>query len=597
MPDYKAPLRDIQFVLKDLLDAPAHYAGLPGGEEVTPDLVDAIIGEGARFAEEVLAPIYASGDEEGCQWSESGVSTPAGFREAFQQFAAGGWPGLSASPEYGGQGLPASLGSVINELLGAANWAWSMYPGLTTAAVRCLETYGSDEQKQLYLKPMVQGEWSGTMCLTEAHCGSDLGMLRTKAVAQADGSYRISGTKIFISSGDHDLTDNIVHMVLARIEGAPTGTQGISLFVVPKKPVNSDGSLGGINGVHCGSIEHKMGINGSATCVMNFDDAQGYLVGEPHRGLQYMFVMMNTARLGTALQGLAHTERAYQGALAYARERLQMRSLSGPKNPEGPADPIIVHPDVRRMLLTQKAIAEGSRAFIYWLALLVDKADRGKGDEAKAAADLLALLTPVAKAFCTETGYESTNLALQCFGGHGYIREWGMEQIVRDARIAMVYEGTTGIQALDLLGRKIMGSGGRQLLAFTNLIDGLCQENANHPQLAVEIEALAGASKRLVELAMSVGEKAMQNPEEVGAASVDYLMAMGYVTLGWFWARMAILAQERIDAGDDDAFWRAKIKTARFYFARLFPRIESHARCVLAGADSLMDVSDDEFAA
>ncbi len=594
MPAYVAPLRDIQFVLKELLDGPAHYAALPGADEVTEDLLDAILGEAARFAEEVLSPLYESGDVEGCTWSEQGVTTPSGFREAFEQYAAGGWPGLGAATEYDGQGLPASLGSVLNELIGSANWSWSMYPGLTAAAVRCLEAYGDESQKQLYLRPMVRGEWSGTMCLTEAHCGSDLGLLRTRATPANDGAYSLSGTKIFISSGDHDLTDNIVHMVLARIDGAPEGTRGISLFVVPKFHVNADGSLGERNGVSCGSIEHKMGIHGSATCVMNFDGASGYLVGEPNRGLQYMFVMMNAARLGTAIQGLAHTERAWQGSLAYARERLQMRSLSGPKNPHGPADPIIVHADVRRMLLTQKAIAEGSRAFIYWLALLVDRADRLEGEEATTATELLALLTPVAKAFITEAGFECANHGLQVFGGHGYVREWGMEQIVRDARIAMVYEGTTGIQALDLLGRKILAGGGKSLQVFTHMIETLCE--SPDPALAEFREPLAAASRGLLELAQSVGERALDNPDEIGAAAVDYLMYTGYVTLGYFWARMAEVAQDRIDDGSDDPFYRAKLKTARFYFSRILPRIEAHRAGILAGAAPLMDFEDDDFA-
>jgi alkylation response protein AidB-like acyl-CoA dehydrogenase len=437
MPEYKAPLRDIQFVFNELLNAEQHYAGLAGCEQVTPDLVSAIVQEGARFAEEVLSPLNRVGDQQGCTWSEAGVTTPEGFAQAYAQFVAGGWPGIRAPAEHGGQGLPGSLGAILNEMMGAANWAWSMYPGLTEAAVRCLEHYGSPELQKTYLTKLVAGTWSGTMCLTEAHCGSDLGLLRTKAAPRADGSYAITGTKIFISSGEHDLTENIVHLVLARIEGAPAGTKGISLFVVPKFLPDAQGEKGERNGVSCGSIEHKMGINGSATCVMNFDGATGFLVGEEHRGLKYMFVMMNAARLGTAVQGLAQAELSYQGALRYARERLQMRSLSGPKNPDGPADPIIVHPDVRRMLLTQKAVVEGSRAFIYWLAQQVDIVDRGSEADAGKADALLSLLTPVAKAFITELGYECTNLGMQVYGGHGYISEWGMEQIVRDTRIAL----------------------------------------------------------------------------------------------------------------------------------------------------------------
>ena len=596
MPEYQAPLRDIRFVLHDLLDAPAHYAGLPGAEELSPDVQDAIINEGARFAEEVLAPLYASGDAEGCSWKDGEVTTPTGFKEAFEQYVAGGWPGLNAPAEYGGQDLPASLATVVNEMMGAANWAWSMYPGLTSAAVRCLQFYGSEAQQRTWMQPLIEGRWSGTMCLTEAHCGSDLGLLRTRATELGEGRYRLNGTKIFISSGEHDLTDNIVHMVLARIDGAPEGTRGISLFIVPKYRVDEDGALAERNPITCGSIEEKMGIHGSATCVMNLDDAEGYLVGEPNRGLNYMFIMMNTARLGTALQGLAHTERAWQGALAYARERLQMRSLSGPKNPDGPADPILVHPDVRRMLLTQKAIAEGSRAFIYWLALQVDRADRLEGEEAEAAAALLALLTPVAKAFCTEVGYECVNLGLQCFGGHGYVRESGMEQIVRDARIAMVYEGTTGIQALDLLGRKVMGDGGKALLTLTGMIEAFCREHGEHPALQPLLEPLQQLATELPELAMSLGQKAMEDAEEVGAAAVDYLMALGYVVLGWFWGQLAQRAQQRLDAGESDDFLHGKIKTARFYVARLMvPRFAMHRQAAEAGAATLMDLTDAEF--
>ncbi|MEM6486189.1 MAG: acyl-CoA dehydrogenase C-terminal domain-containing protein, partial [Pseudomonadota bacterium] len=569
MPTYKAPLRDIQFVINEVLDTEALYQSLPGYEEATPDLMDAIIEEGAKFAENVLSPLNQTGDEEGCVWSEEGVTTPEGFADAYQQYVDNGWPALSAEAKYGGQDMPNMLGIVINELAGTANWSWLMYPGLSHGCIKTLEEHGSDEQKDQYLPNLISGRWTGTMCLTESHCGSDLGLLRTKAEPQADGSYSITGTKIFISAGEHDMSDNIVHIVIARLPDAPAGTKGISLFVVPKYNVNGDGSLGERNAVHCASIEKKMGIKGSATCVMNFDGAKGYLIGEHGRGLNLMFTFMNTARIGTAIQGLAHAELSYQGSLDYARERLAMRSLSGPKNPDGPADPIIVHPDVRRMLLTQKAIAEGSRAFLYYLAQLGDVVDRGDEERAKQADDLMALLTPIAKAFITETGYEAANHGVQIYGGHGFIREWGMEQIVRDARIAMLYEGTTGIQALDLLGRKVLGSGGQLLMGFTAHMDEYIKAHASDASDEF-MKPLAGYKDEWLEISLKVGERAMENADEAGAAAVDYLMYSGYVVLGYFWAQMAVVAQQKIAASDGDtSFYEAKLMTARFYFDRL----------------------------
>jgi alkylation response protein AidB-like acyl-CoA dehydrogenase len=594
MHPYKAPLRDIRFVFNELLDAPSHYAKFGLSDALSPDVWDAILEEAACFAEDVLAPTNAVGDEQGCQWSAEGVRTPEGFIEAYRQFVAGGWGGICANPEFGGQGLPASVGTVINEMIGSANWSWCMYPGLTASAIRCLEAHGTAEQKSAYLHSMASGEWSGTMCLTEAHCGSDLGLLRTKATPQADGSYRISGSKIFITGGEHDLTENIVHLVLARIEGAPSGTKGISLFIVPKFLPDANGKIGQRNALNCGSIEHKMGIKGSSTCVMNFDGATGFLLGEENQGLRAMFTMMNSARLGTALQGLALAELSFQGALAYARDRLQMRSLTGPKNPAGQADPIIVHPDVRRMLLTQKALTEGSRAFIYWLTLLVDKADLADDNEAE---ELLALLTPIAKAFITETGYEATNLGLQVFGGHGYIREWGMEQIVRDTRIAMVYEGTTGIQALDLLGRKIMANRGASLTKVIAMIESFCNEQANNSMQHELIESLHKCAVEWGDMTRQLGFKGMQNPDEIGAASVDYLMYSGYVILAWFWAQMAVVAQQKITAGENSPFYQAKLKTAQFYYARLLPRTAAHHAAVMAGADTLMAFNEVEFSA
>src|SRR5690554_4845986 len=457
MPEYKAPLREMRFVLNELLDSEQHYASLEGAEDATPDMVDAIIQEGAKFCEQVLSPLNQVGDQEGCTWSEDGVKTPTGFKEAYQQYVEGGWPSMAADPTYGGQGLPHSLSLVMSEMVGTANWSWGMYPGLSHGATNTIEAHGSEEQKQTYLTKLISGEWTGTMCLTEPHCGSDLGTLRTKAEPNADGSYSITGTKIFISAGEHDMADNIVHIVLARLPGAPEGTKGISLFIVPKFLPNADGSVGERNAVTCGSIEHKMGIHGNSTCVMNFDGAKGWLIGPENKGLNCMFTFMNTARIGTALQGVASAEASFQGALAYAKDRLAMRSLTGPKAPEKPADPIIVHPDVRRMLLTQKAFAEGGRALAYLTAQQADIVKVSESEEERKAADeLLGFLTPIAKAFLTEAGYEATNLGVQVFGGHGFISEWGMEQNVRDARIGMIYEGTTGIQALDLLGRKVL---------------------------------------------------------------------------------------------------------------------------------------------
>ncbi|MBN7797876.1 acyl-CoA dehydrogenase C-terminal domain-containing protein [Parahaliea mediterranea] len=596
MPEYKAPLRDMQFVMHELLESEKLYQTLPGYEDATADLMNAIVDEGAKFAENVLSPLNQSGDEEGCTWSPEGVKTPEGFAAAYQQYVEGGWPALPADPTYGGQGMPSFLGSIMSEMIGTANWSWGMYPGLSHGAVNTLEAHGDEEQKRKYLTKLIEGSWTGTMCLTESHCGSDLGLLRTKAEPQADGSYAITGNKIFISAGEHDMAENIVHIVLARLPDAPEGTKGISLFIVPKFNVNDDGSLGERNAVDCASIEHKMGIKASATCVMTFDGAKGYLIGPPNKGLACMFTFMNTARIGTAIQGLAHGELSYQGALAYARDRLAMRSLSGPKNPDGPADPIIVHADVRRMLLTQKALAEGSRAFIYFLAQQGDIVHAGDEERAKAADDLLAFLTPIAKAFITETGFESANLGLQVFGGHGFIREWGMEQIVRDARISTLYEGTTGIQALDLLGRKVLGSGGQLLMSFTGLMDEFCAAHTDAAD-APYIDALKQYKDEWLEMSMKIGEAAMQNPDEAGAAAVDYLMYSGYVTLAYFWARMAVLARQKIAAAEGDtSFYEAKLMTARFYFDRLLPRTQAHKQVLLSGADNLMQMPEELFA-
>ena len=595
MPEYKAPLRDMSFVLNEVLELNAHYQNLPGCEEATPDMVAAIMEEGAKFSERVLSPLNQIGDQQGCQWSEEGVTTPEGFRDAYQQFVEGGWPSLAHDPEWGGQGLPESLGIVLNEMVGTANWSWSMYPGLSHGAMNTIEAHGTQDQKETYLTKLVSGEWTGTMCLTEPHCGTDLGMLRTKAEPNDDGSFRISGTKIFISAGEHDMADNIVHIVLARLPDAPEGTKGISLFIVPKF-MPAAGGVGDRNGVSCGSLEHKMGIHGNSTCVMNFDEATGYLIGPPNKGLNCMFTFMNTARIGTALQGLAHAEWGFQNSLAYAKDRLQMRSLTGAKCPDKAADPIIVHPEVRKLLLTQKAFAEGGRAMIYYTAQLVDKVHQASPEERAEADGLLALLTPIAKAFLTEVGFESANHGLQVFGGHGYIAEWGMEQNVRDSRISMLYEGTTQIQALDLLGRKVLMTQGESLKRFTKIIHKYCQAQSDNAGLKEFTDPLLTLNKEWGELTMQVGMKAMQNRDEVGAASVDYLMYSGYVTLAYFWARMAETAQQKLAEGDSDkAFYEAKLTTARFYFQRILPRTRGLVATMVSGADNLMSLDDEHF--
>ena len=596
MHQYKTPLREMQFVLHELLDSKTHYSGLNGCEQLSSELLDAIMAGASQFAEQVISPLNSIGDEQGCHFENGKVTTPDGFASAFREYAAGGWQGLSVPTADGGQGLPGSCAAVVNEMMGSANYAWTMFGGLAQAPVTLLLAAGSPEQKAQYLPKLISGEWAGTMCLTEAHCGSDVGLLKTKATVNPDGSYTITGTKIFISGGEQDITENIIHTVLARVEGAPKGTKGISVFIIPKL-LASDTGESNPNNVSCGSIEHKMGIKGSPTCVMNFDGATGYLLGDKNRGLDIMFNIMNFARLGTALQGVSMGETSFQGALQYAQERLQMRSLSGPKNPQEMADPIIVHPDVRRMLMTQKALTEGSRAFIYWLAQLADLSRYGAEDARQEADDLLAFLTPVAKAFCTETGFEATNLGLQVFGGHGYIRDNGMEQLVRDARIATIYEGTTGIQSLDLLGRKVMGSQGALLATFTRLIHKFCLANADNDALSEFIAPLQALNKEWGEITQAIGIKAMQNPEEIGAASVDYTMFSGYVALAYMWAKMALLADSKISQSDPgtEAFYATKLTTARFYFQRILPRTSAHARAALAGADTVMAVAPDAF--
>ncbi len=592
MPDYKTPIRDIQFTLYDVLGAEQHYQRI-GAEEASWDLVEAILTEGGKFAEEVLAPLNQVGDRQGCKFENGQVTTPAGFKEAYAQYVAGGWPSLAGDPAHGGQGLPESMSVVINEMISTANWAWGMYPGLSHGAKLTLAAYGTEEQKQLYLPKLTSGEWTGTMCLTESHCGTDLGLLKARAEPQSDGSYRLTGTKIFISAGDHDMAENIVHIVLARLPDAPGGTKGISLFIVPKLDPDTLQS----NNVACGSIEHKMGIHGNATCVLNFDNASGHLIGPPNDGLRCMFTFMNFARLGTAMQGMAAAQQSYQGALSYARDRLAMRALSGPKFPEQPADPIIVHPDVRRMLLTQRAIAEGGRALIYFCSQQGDilRAANSSEEEKQEADALMNVLTPIAKAFLTEAGFEAANLGVQVFGGHGYIAEWGMEQIVRDTRIAMLYEGTTGIQALDLLDRKVLVDRGHMLSFWTRVIHRFCRDNENS-KMREFIRPLRRHYREWGTFTRKLGLKAMRNREEVGAASVDYMMYSGYVTLAYFWARFADAAYRTLNEGaEDKAYYQGKIKTARFYFKKILPRAKHHKEVMMSGAKSLMDLDVTEF--
>ncbi|MGE4532691.1 acyl-CoA dehydrogenase C-terminal domain-containing protein [Halomonas sp.] len=597
MPDYQAPLRDIRFVMDELLDYPAHYARLPGGEETSPDVVAAILEEGARFAREVLLPLNQSGDEEGCLLEGGEVKAPKGFKAAYAQYVEGGWPSLAAAPEHGGQGLPHSLAMVLNEMICATNLAWGMYPGLSHGAADALRHHGTEAQQATYLTKLVEGTWTGTMCLTEPHCGTDLGLIKTRAVPTADGAYEITGTKIFISAGEHDLAENIVHLVLAKLPDAPEGSKGISLFVVPKYLPNEAGDPGERNGVVCGSLEHKMGIHGNATCVMNFDAAKGFLVGAPNKGLACMFTMMNAARIGVGIQGLGLTEASFQNALAYARDRLQMRALSGPKAPEKAADPIIVHPDVRRMLLTQKAFAEGGRMLVLYTAQMIDIVEHGTdAAERERAETLLGLLTPIVKAFLTEAGFEATNEGVQVFGGHGFIREWGMEQLVRDARITRLYEGTTGIQALDLLGRKVLMSQGESLKVFTKEIHKFCQAEEGNAELAEFVRPLARLNQEWGEMTMAIGMKAMSDREEVGAASVDYLMYSGYVTLAYLFARAAKQARAALAAGSGEAaFYRAKLDTARFFYQRLVPRTRAHKAAIEAGAETLMAIDAEDF--
>ncbi|WP_372783456.1 acyl-CoA dehydrogenase C-terminal domain-containing protein [Litorivivens sp.] len=595
MSDYKAPLRDIAFSLNEVLDYPRHCEKI-GADEVNEELVSAILEEAAKFAEQEIAPLNAVGDHEGCHWEDSAVKTPRGFKEAYGQFVEGGWPGLPMPEEYGGQGLPGSLNFAINELLFSANHAWTMYPTLSGGAVETILAHGTAQQKNIFLEKLVSGQWSGTMCLTEAHCGSDLGLLRTKAAPNDDGSYSITGSKIFISAGEHDLTDNIIHLVLARLPDAPDGVKGISLFIVPKIIVNDDGSLGEGNGVSCGSIEEKMGIHGNATCVLNFDGARGFLIGEPNKGMANMFTFINESRLGVAIQGQAHMQVAYQKSLAYAKERIQMRA-SKRVLPDQPADPIIAHPDVRRMLLMQKSLAEGGRILNHICGLYSDIAHRATDQEEKDHANtMLAVLTPIAKGFLTEVSMEATQNGLQVLGGHGFIREWGLEQEYRDTHITAIYEGTNTIQALDLLGRKILASGGKILEPFVAEINTFCAEHRTG-EIASYVERVETLSNELQALTGSIGERAMNGEADaVGAAAFDYLMYIGYVTLAWCWAKAAAAAHNALTNGTNDrTYYESKLATAEFYFERLLPRTTVHAMTIKASSDSLMKLESSAF--
>ena len=595
MSTYKAPLKDMRFVLREVLNLET-VTSLPPFADVTPDLIDTILEEAAKVCEEVLLPLNRSGDEEGCHYENGVVRTPKGFKEAYKTYVEGGWTGVTGDPEYGGQGLPATVGFVLQEMTTAANMAFGMYPGLTHGAYEALHAHGTKALKDLYLPKMGDGTWSGTMCLTEPHCGTDLGMLRTRAEPRSDGSYDITGTKIFISAGEHDLTENIVHLCLARLPDAPGGTKGISLFIVPKFVPTAEGKPGERNGVRCGAIEHKMGIKASATCVMNFDGARGWLVGEANKGLNAMFVMMNAARLGVGMQGIGLAEHAYQSAAAYARDRVQGRSLTGPKNAAGPADPIIVHPDVRRMLLVQKSFTEGARALAYWVGSLIDIARHHVEPERREAADdLLQLLTPIIKAYFTDMGSECANLAVQTYGGHGYIRENGVEQLVRDARIAQVYEGANGVQALDLVGRKLTMKGGKPAQRLLGEINAFVATHKADPKMTEFVEPLEKAVGRVMESVGYLMQNAMKNPDEAGGASTDLLRLMALTVMAYMWARIALAANKGLAAGNDNAFYQAKLATGRFFATRVMPQTTSLTHQIKAGSDVLMALPAEAF--
>ncbi len=593
MPTYTAPVRDMEFVLNDVLKVQS--AGIQGYEELEAEFISAILYEAGKITSEVLAPLNAVGDKEGCHFENGIVRTPKGFKDAFDQVRDGGWTGIDCDPEYGGQGMPYIIGTAVGEMFASSNMAFGMYQGLTHGAYSAIHAHGTDSQKQKYLPKMVSCEWTGTMNLTEPHCGTDLGLMRTKAEPQQDGTYKITGQKIFISAGDHDLSDNIIHLVLAKIPGGPDGVKGISLFIVPKFIVNDDGTLGARNSLSVGKIEEKMGIHGNATCVMNYDGAKGYLLGDMHKGMRAMFTMMNEARLGVGLQGLAQAEVAYQNALAYAKDRLQGRDVTGVKNPDGPADPLIVHPDIRRNLMDQKSFIEGARALVFWSAEMIDRTHRQNDKDADG---LVSLLIPVVKGFLTDKGFEAAVQAQQVYGGHGYIEEWGMSQFARDARIAMIYEGANGVQALDLVGRKLAQDGGKHVMAFFDLVKAFVSENKGHDAEfdAEFLDPLKSASKDLQTAAMYFMQVAMKNPNDALAGSYDFMHLFGHTVVGLMWARMALVAKNVLkSAPSDAAFYETKLKTARYYMARQLPATAMHLARIQSGSATVMGLGADEF--
>ncbi|NOX72987.1 MAG: acyl-CoA dehydrogenase [Alphaproteobacteria bacterium] len=589
---YNAPTKDTQFILHELLNITE--SDIPGYDELEADFTGAILEEAGKINTEVLHPLNAVGDREGCRLENGVVYTPTGFKEAFNQVREGGWTGLAGDPEYGGQGMPYIMGTAVNEIFGAANQAFAMYQGLTMGAYASIHAHGTDAQKAKYLPKMSTCEWTGTMNLTEPHCGTDLGLMRTKAAPQDDGSYKITGQKIFISAGDHDMSDNVIHLVLAKINGGPEGIKGVSLFIVPKFMVNEDGSVGARNGVSVGSIEEKMGIHGNSTCVMNYDEATGYLLGEEHKGMRAMFTMMNHARLGVGLQGLSQAEVAYQNAVEYAKDRLQGRAVTGAQNPDGPADPLIVHPDIRRALMDQKSFVEGARAYLLWSSTLLDAADRNNDE---AAHGLLSLMTPVIKGFLTDQGYDMTVQAQQVYGGHGYIEEQGMSQFTRDARIAMIYEGANGVQALDLVGRKLAQDGGKHVMAFFALVKDFIKENEGDEALKADfLDPLKSASKDLQAAAMYFMQEGMKNPNAALSGSTDFLHLFGHVSLGLMWARMAKVASTALANGATDTeFYETKLATGRYYMARRLPATKMHLARIETGADTVMALAADSF--